>query len=553
MQSVITVQRRNTFFVLALILLLAGFLRFYHLGTASFWVDELNHVFAGMSLSKGEAPAFPSGVPNERALLFSRFVGWSFSLFGANEATARIPAAIFGLLSVALVFWVGKQWFDARIGLMAAFLLAVSHPAIGWARTCRMYTLFQLLFLLGVFTFHRGFESQPFVIRGRLAGVRNFLASRGVRLPWLLLSGLIFLLAMQVHQLAGLFAATLLVFFLLGTLVAFATGDAKSAMTSKYFIGLACMVLAIGVGLIFFHLADFVRYALHFQPSWAKYARAEDSHYYFWFLTSGEKFPIAAFFLIGALQALLRGQTKALFALLVFAVPFFFHSFVFSYKVNNYLFNVLPFYFLLAAYALVNLYDSEWSTVKTKMTERLRRLGEKRLQMMVTALLLLWIPLTVWFRVAVKIPFIRESGNNGAVTFYDWRDAADFVSSKQQSGDVVLSTLPLTVLYYLGDVDYNLNLAHLDESLKWQTEATDGRHNEFYTGAPSIESVAALQQLMQDKARGWVIVDTYRLERKQYVSKELSQYIKTNLKKVWTDTKHSVVVYHWSTKQKEES
>ena len=74
----------KTNLTLILILLSAVYLRFYNLGGASFWVDELNHVFAGMSLSKGETPVFPSGVPNERALLYSRIVGLGFSIFGTN-------------------------------------------------------------------------------------------------------------------------------------------------------------------------------------------------------------------------------------------------------------------------------------------------------------------------------------------------------------------------------------------------------------------------------------------------------------------------------------
>ena len=538
---------------LCLILICAGFLRFYNLGGSSFWVDELNHVFAGISLSKGEAPVFPSGVPNERAYLYSKFVGWSFSLFRVNEASARVPSAVLGLLSVLLVFWIGKRWFDERIGLVAAFLLAFAHPEIGWSRTCRMYTLFQFLFLSGVYLFYKGFESQPVCSEDEngsfLSKIKYFFRKRGVQFLWILLSTVVFLIALQVHQLAGLFAATLFIYFFGGTIVIFLRDGLKPGLASKYFIAFSIMLITIFVGLVFFHLGDFIRYALDFHPNWAKYGRAEDSHFYFWFLASGDKFPIAAFFFIGVLQSFVRLEKRTMFISLVFIVPLFFHSFVFSYKANNYIFNVLPFYFLVAAYSMVNLYDMEMVNVdifNSKLGRFKRFMSPSRTRIFVTVALLIWIPLTVWFRIAVKTPFVQPGENNGAVTSNDWRDASRFIRSRQQNGDIVASTLPLTTLYYLGKVDYNLNLAHLDESLEWTTPATNGRHNEFYTGVPSVETVKELENLMKSKSSGWIMADVYRFDRPQYVSEELAMYIKTHLQEVWTDKNHTMVVYFWS-------
>lgn len=39
--------------------------------------------------------------------------------------TARLIVAFIGTLSVALVYWAGRRWFDARVGLLAAALIAV--------------------------------------------------------------------------------------------------------------------------------------------------------------------------------------------------------------------------------------------------------------------------------------------------------------------------------------------------------------------------------------------------------------------------------------------
>ncbi len=201
------------------ILLLSGiYLRFFNLGKPSFWVDELNHVYAGMALSEGENPTFPSGVANGRSLIYSKLVGWSFSLFGVSEFSARFGSAILGLFSILLIYIVGRDLFSRRVGLIAAFFLTFAHPAIGWSRTSRMYTLFQFLFLLAVFLFHKGFEANkafknvPEEKTGVLAKLNIYLQNRGLQWPWLLLSGLVFIISLKVHLLTGLFAATLLVY-----------------------------------------------------------------------------------------------------------------------------------------------------------------------------------------------------------------------------------------------------------------------------------------------------------------------------------------------------
>ena len=415
-----------------------------------------------------------------------------------------------------------------------------------------MYTLFQFLFLLGVFVFYRGFEATNPKTRDRKSftgKVRHFFTARNVKISLLLISAVIFIISLKIHQLTGLFVMTVLVYFLVSSIAVLVTSKLKVALTSKYFIGLAAIIAAMFAGFTFFNLGEFIQYALNFHPTWAHYSKAEDSHYYFWFLTSGETFPIAAFFLIGGLQALVRLNKSAIFILIAFIVPFFFHSLVFSYKASNYIFNVLPFYMLIAAYGIVNLYDAEILNLNS-IKHRLGRLGEKvslkTMKRFTTIVLIIWIPLTLWFRIAIKLPLIKSSGFNGVITHYDWRGACAFLKTNSHPDDLIISTLPLTVLYYLNRVDYNINLAHLDESLKWTTASETGRHNEFYTGVPSVESKEQLERLMSAQKKGWIIADVYRLEKEQYVSKELSEFIKSNLTKVWSDENNTMVIYSWS-------
>jgi 4-amino-4-deoxy-L-arabinose transferase-like glycosyltransferase len=52
-----------------------------------------------------------------------------------DEATARLPSAIAGLLGVILVIDLGRRLFDRRTGVLAGLILATSFGYVGFART----------------------------------------------------------------------------------------------------------------------------------------------------------------------------------------------------------------------------------------------------------------------------------------------------------------------------------------------------------------------------------------------------------------------------------
>ena len=50
----------------------------------------------------------------------------SFSLFGVSEKTARLAPAFFAILSVMLVFWLGKSMWSTAAGFFAGVALCTS-------------------------------------------------------------------------------------------------------------------------------------------------------------------------------------------------------------------------------------------------------------------------------------------------------------------------------------------------------------------------------------------------------------------------------------------
>ncbi|MBN1893404.1 glycosyltransferase family 39 protein, partial [bacterium] len=173
---------------LVLCLCCGAFLRFQNLDAASMWVDEVNLAFAADSYLKTGVDLLPSGEIHGRARMDLFLVALSQSVFGLNETGARLPSACLGLASIILVFFIAKILHGDKTALMAAFLTAFSHFEIGWSRTCRMYALLQVLTLLLVLGFMRGFEGQRADRRrAPREGGPEWRLEWAVRIAWMLL------------------------------------------------------------------------------------------------------------------------------------------------------------------------------------------------------------------------------------------------------------------------------------------------------------------------------------------------------------------------------
>ncbi|HSE84070.1 MAG TPA: glycosyltransferase family 39 protein [Thermodesulfobacteriota bacterium] len=109
------------------ILLILAFVGFYirtiELGRANLSYVEPLHMYAAKSILETGKPILPSGLDYSRSQLYTNLVALSFRLFGLNEFAARLPSAIFGTLSIVLVFFIGKNFFGAASGLIAAFMM----------------------------------------------------------------------------------------------------------------------------------------------------------------------------------------------------------------------------------------------------------------------------------------------------------------------------------------------------------------------------------------------------------------------------------------------
>ncbi len=537
-------------------LLFGAYLRFANLGVPSFWVDELDFVEAAKSQADVGEPLLPSGYAYPRAPLLTRSLVVSFNFFGVTEFSSRLPSAVFGFLMIPLIYFVSRRWFDERTALLAAIMISFAPFEVGWSRACRMYALFQLTFLAGMYFFYHGFEKGGWpgtgvADRQGSPGLKRLLADWNIHVPSLLLAGIFFVMSYTTHQNTALFLVCLFAYVLvMAGRIVFKAGFAAS-VKSKYGVFLLCF---LGLALLFGFIPqvrDFAQYAIGYQPGWAEVGSAQNQWRIFEFIFGDAHFPINILFCVGALLILGRWHKPGVFALVTLFVPVLLFSFVFQYRKSDYVFNVYPVVFIVASFALSRI--SEFFE-RALLSPKLKNLGNglqhldarKRVALL---LCLLWLPLTPGFRFGQKIPRLKDGYFNGAIYHNEWRAAAKFMQHRLAETDVLMSTLPLSVQHYLGRAEYNLNWSNADLAITNNIVAADGRFIDLYSGTDIIDDLTELKTVLQENPSGWLLVDNYRFSNQVYVPGEVHDFLVSNLPRVFESDRKTVSVFKWSQKE----
>jgi hypothetical protein len=128
----------------------AAVLRLYKLGEWSFWVDEM----FTLRDSVGRGWRFHGGTFPLSYMLTAVVV----KLFGLNEWTARLTPAVFGILTPAMVYLLGRRAFGDVSAAIAAMFVAVSPWHLYWSQMARFYSMTLFFSAASVLALHRAFE-----------------------------------------------------------------------------------------------------------------------------------------------------------------------------------------------------------------------------------------------------------------------------------------------------------------------------------------------------------------------------------------------------------
>ncbi|HEY44061.1 MAG TPA: TIGR03663 family protein [Anaerolineae bacterium] len=150
------VQINREVFIYLLLIVLAILTRFIGLEHRVMSHDENTHVYFSWLLEQGRGYSHD---PLSHGPLQFHLVALSYFLFGDNDATARFPAALFGVLAVGFV-WLFRRWLGRTGAIVAAVLMLISPYMLFYSRYVRNEALVVPLVMATVWAITRYVETR---------------------------------------------------------------------------------------------------------------------------------------------------------------------------------------------------------------------------------------------------------------------------------------------------------------------------------------------------------------------------------------------------------
>lgn len=131
-------------------MVVGAILRFHDLEAESLWLDEW------LSLESARKPLWsiigPDAAMGTDPPFYIAILHVWIRLMGESEGSLRSPSVIFGVLSVGMIYGVGRLLGGQWVAALAAMMLAVSPLHVKYSQDARMYTLFTLLALMAMYS-----------------------------------------------------------------------------------------------------------------------------------------------------------------------------------------------------------------------------------------------------------------------------------------------------------------------------------------------------------------------------------------------------------------
>lgn len=140
----------ENYLILLFILIVASFLRFYHLDSFAFTHDEFSAITRTQYNSFWELINFgvigdghPAGI--------QIFLFYWIKLFGISEFWIKLPFIVLGLFSVILTYHIATKWFNKTVGLTSSAFIATLQFFVMYSQIARPYISGMFFCLLSVY------------------------------------------------------------------------------------------------------------------------------------------------------------------------------------------------------------------------------------------------------------------------------------------------------------------------------------------------------------------------------------------------------------------
>ena len=143
-------SRTRTWILLVCVLTGATMLRFYALDFQSLWNDELAS-WKMSTHSDLSTVIFREAVGDFHPPGYHIMLHYWMKHFGDSERILRLPSAIAGVMSVAMVFLLGAHLYSIREGLLASAIMAVLWCPIFYSQMARVYSILMFVILINIY------------------------------------------------------------------------------------------------------------------------------------------------------------------------------------------------------------------------------------------------------------------------------------------------------------------------------------------------------------------------------------------------------------------
>jgi hypothetical protein len=220
--------KKNFLAIFIIVVAIGAFARFYNLSATSFSADEFLGVntaygylktgewrrwdFNLNKLSEDRTYAysiFDLGKKSDatngsyiRAWMYNWQVAQALKFMPAsNESSFRFVSTLWGIVSIFLIYFIGKFFTKNKIiGLIAAFLFAISVSGIIFDRMVRMYAMVFPAYLIFSYLFYQFLESEK---NYNLKFIKKIKSTIGLNFIYFIPLAIVGLISMHLHLLSG--------------------------------------------------------------------------------------------------------------------------------------------------------------------------------------------------------------------------------------------------------------------------------------------------------------------------------------------------------------
>jgi mannosyltransferase len=142
--------------ILLSLTVLGFFLRFYHLGYNSLWLDEATTFYESQA---SFAAIWQTSLTGEFHPPLFNWIIHLLLMFGQSEVILRLVPAVLGLLTIPVFYLIGKEYQDKNVGIISAALLTFSYFGIFYSQEARAYAMMLFFFSLAILFYLRALRT----------------------------------------------------------------------------------------------------------------------------------------------------------------------------------------------------------------------------------------------------------------------------------------------------------------------------------------------------------------------------------------------------------